>query len=81
MIKQIKTLTEKQFLFLLIAGNLIVRFFRINDPSFAFFDEKKYSLVAAREILAKGIDPIFEHPPVSKLLFAFSIHIFGDNSL
>ena len=73
--------SERVFLSGLVAGNLLVRFFRLNDPSFAYLDESKFYLPAAREILAKCIDPLFEHPPLSKLLFALSIQIFGDNSL
>lgn len=73
--------SERVFLIGLVLVNLALRLFRINDPSFAYFDESKFYLPAAREILAKGVDPIFEHPPVSKLLFALSIQIFGDNSL
>ncbi len=76
-----RRISERLVIVILVLANLFLRFYRINDPSFAYFDEKNFYLPAAREILQKGVDPLFEHPPVSKLLFAFSTHVFGDNPL
>lgn len=65
----------------LIAGNLILRFWRFWEPAHIYWDERAYYLPAVREILEKGIDPNFQHPPLAKLLVSTSVGFFGDNSL
>lgn len=74
-------LSEKKFLSLLLLFNLFLRFFRLDSPKSAYFDEGIFYLKAARSLIETGVDPLFEHPPLAKLIIASSIKIFGDNSL
>lgn len=70
---------EKYFLAGLFAFNLLLRFLRLDQPSYPYFDEKPYYVKAVRAILAGKPDPNFEHPPFSKELIALAVKTFGDN--
>lgn len=76
---KLSNISEKTFVFLLFTFNLLLRFFRLGWPRFAYFDEQGYYLQAARDILAGKIDPNYQHPPLAKELIALSIRFFGDN--
>lgn len=71
--------SENVFLISLTIFNLFLRFFRLDSPGFSYFDENKFYLKAANSILQTGVDTVWEHPPLSKLLMALSIHFFGNN--
>src|SRR3990167_9690190 len=73
--------SEKLFLIFLFAFNFLFRLFRIQAPAESFLNEKYYILPAARDILLGFGDtkPITPPSPLGKLLFAFSIKLFGDN--
>ena len=72
-------ISEKNFVVLLFIANLLLRLFRLNSPSEAYFDEKGYYLKAVRDILAGKSDPNYPHPPLAKELIGVGIKIFGDN--
>lgn len=72
-------ISEKKFLTLIFASNLILRLFRLDSPNYAFFDEKGYYLKAVHAILAGQSDPNYPHPPFAKELIGLGIKIFGDN--
>jgi predicted membrane-bound dolichyl-phosphate-mannose-protein mannosyltransferase len=63
---------------LLIA--LILRLAYLNAIASMVFDENFY-IPAAKQILAAGIDPNIEHPPLAKFILAASIWLFGDSPL
>lgn len=63
---------------LLIA--LVLRLLYLNAIASMVFDENFY-IPAAKSILANGVDPNIEHPPLAKFILAASIFIFGDSPL
>lgn len=72
-------LSEKTVIAIIFFGNLCLRLFRLNDPSFLYFDEKPFYLPAARAILEGKLDLNTVHPPLAKELIAMMLHFFGDN--
>lgn len=72
-------LSEKKFVGVIFLTNLFIRFFRLDSPSFAYFDERGYYLKAVRAILAGEIDPNYVHPPLAKALIGLAIKLIGDN--
>lgn len=70
---------EKIFIISIFLLNLGLRLFRLDWPNHSYFDESKYYLNAARDILAAKADPNFAHPPLAKELIALGIKFFGDN--
>ena len=57
---------------------LILRLAYLNVLAAPVFDENFY-VTAARSVLAGGVDPNPEHPPLAKLVIAASMALFGDN--
>jgi len=75
--------SETIFLSFLVIFNLVLRIVRLDKPPVPYLNEKYFILPAVRDIL-KGLgdtQPITPPSPLGKLLFAFSIKMFGDNPL
>ncbi|MDP2670937.1 MAG: glycosyltransferase family 39 protein [bacterium] len=72
-------LKEKYLLLGLFFFDFGLRLFRLWEPAQAYFDEQAYYLPAARGYLEGNPSLNLEHPPLAKLLLAFSIKLFGDN--
>jgi len=71
---------EHQLLIDLLLLALVLRLVYLNAIATLVFDETFY-VPAAQQILATGIDPNVEHPPLVKLILAGSLALFGDNPL
>jgi len=59
---------------------LILRLLYLNAIASAVFDESFY-VPAARQLLATGVDPNLQHPPLAKFILAASLFLFGDSAL
>ncbi len=80
--RQVESLMARKDYFILIGlviFNLILRLFRLDSPTDAFFDERVFYLDAAKSYLTGFTDPNFEHPPLGKIFIAAGIWLFGDN--
>jgi len=82
---------DRAFLYLLTLSFILRIAWLDRPPGSLIFDEKYYVNVA-RIILGRphdldvypdavlGVDPNHEHPPLAKLIIAFSMLVFGDNA-
>jgi dolichyl-phosphate-mannose-protein mannosyltransferase len=69
---------EYACLCLLVVVNLVLHFSIINNPPKIVLDEVYY-VADAQEILHQHNTERMEHPPLGKLLIAYSVALFGDN--
>ncbi len=86
-----KNFYDKVFLYLLIFC-IILRLIWLDLPEGSLIFDEKYYVNVARNIIgiphdpdvypdaASGLDPNHEHPPLAKLILAFSMLIIGDNA-
>jgi|GEM_PF-2576024 len=65
---------------LVFAISCLVYFFHLNNINFHLFDEYHY-IPAANDWLKLVVTRNVEHPPLGKLLIAFGIKFYGDNSI
>jgi len=82
---------DRAFLYLLTLS-LILRIAWLDRPPGSLIFDEKYYVNVARIILGRphdpdvypdavlGVDPNHEHPPLAKLIIAFSMFVFGDNA-
>jgi len=82
---------DRAFLYLLTLS-LVLRIAWLDRPPGSLIFDEKYYVNVARIILGRphdldvypdavlGVDPNHEHPPLAKLIIAFSMFVFGDNA-
>jgi dolichyl-phosphate-mannose-protein mannosyltransferase len=71
--------TDSIALLLILAAAIITRFWHLAQPASEVFDER-YTVSLARDYL-RGLPYSTTHPPLSSLLMALSMKLFGDNPL
>lgn len=91
--KNISIQSSHVFLFLILSFSFACRFYRLSVPEHEYFDEVYYAFTAKK--IVEGDSKVWEwwnsapegfayewvHPPLSKIIMAGSMLVFGKNSL
>ncbi len=64
----------------LLLGSFFLFVLNVSEPGYQYFDEVRY-VPAGIQIVARGVNENWSHPPLAKALIGLGVAIFGDRPL